>query len=428
MSSYSDYRESLNDMPPSWKCCRFKDVYKSIKEIVGDKVNDYERLALTLKGVIKRSKDDDKGLQPTDFETYQILKKNDMVFKMIDLQNISTSRVGRTPWDGLVSPAYLRFSPKYDDQGFMYYYFMSLYYRNVFNNIAGDGVRSALNSTDIGNIVCPLPDEKEQKKIVDVLNTKISQIDELILNQDSQIENLKEYKQALITKTVTKGLNTNVCMKDSCVDSIGDIPAHWDLCRAKYVFEELSKGAGISKDEIFADGDIQCIRYGEIYSKYEISFADTFSKTKEEKIPSKVYLNYGDIVFSATGELVEEIGKNVVYLGNQKCLAGGDIIVGRHNEDPEFLNYAMYCSASQIQKSKGKAKLKVVHISATNIGDVIIAIPPIDEQKAIASYLNKKIASIDSIIALKNKKIEELNEYKKSIIYEYVTGKKLVTD
>lgn len=428
MNNYNDYRESLLDIPSGWKCCRFKDVYQSKKEIVGKRVDDFERLALTLKGVIKRSKDDDKGLQPTDFETYQILNRNDMVFKMIDLQNISTSRVGRTPWDGLVSPAYLRFSPKYDDPGFMYYYFMSLYYRNVFNNIAGDGVRSALNSTDIGNITCPFPNEVEQKNIVDTLNKKIAQIDSLIDNQNNQIESLKSYRQALITKAVTKGLNSDASVRPSGVDSIGNVPSHWSLSRAKYIFTELSKGAGISKDEVFEDGDIQCIRYGEIYSRYDISFYETYSKTKEEKIPSKVYLNYGDIVFSATGELVEEIGKNVVYLGSEKCLAGGDIIVGRHNEDPEFLNYAMYCSASQTQKSKGKAKLKVVHISATNIGDVVVAIPPIEEQKEISSYLNKKITAINSIISLKNRKIEELNEYKKSIIYEYVTGKKLVTD
>lgn len=426
MNKISDYRESLNTIPESWKLCRFKDVYLSKKEIVGDRVNEYERLALTLKGVIKRSKEDDKGLQPADFETYQILTKNDMVFKMIDLQNISTSRVGRTPWDGLVSPAYLRFSPKYEDCGFMYYYFMSLYYRNVFNNIAGDGVRSALNSTDIGNIVCPFPSVTEQQKIVETLDKNISQIDALIANQEKQIAKLKEYKQSLITKVVTNGLNSNVEMKYSGEDSIGFVPIHWNVLRAKFVFNELLKGAGISKDEVFENGNIQCVRYGEIYTKYDISFKKAFSNTIEDKIPSKVYLEKGDIIFSATGELVEEIGKNVVYLGEEKCLAGGDIIVGKHSENAEFLNYAMYCSASQIQKSRGKTKLKVVHISATNIGNVIVAIPPIKEQIEIVSYLNKKMEAMDKIISLKSKKIDELRDYKKSIIYEYVTGKKEV--
>lgn len=95
----SDYRISLNVIPNDWKICRFKFCYNSKKEIVGDKFPLYDRLALTLNGVIKRSKNDDKGLQPKDFKTYQILRKNDMVFKMIDLQNMSTSRVGRTLWD-----------------------------------------------------------------------------------------------------------------------------------------------------------------------------------------------------------------------------------------------------------------------------------------------------------------------------------------
>lgn len=422
----SDYRISLNVIPNDWKICRFKFCYNSKKEIVGDKFPLYDRLALTLNGVIKRSKNDDKGLQPKDFKTYQILRKNDMVFKMIHLQNMSTSRVGRTLWDGIVSPAYLRFEPLYKDPGFMYFYFMSLYYNNVFNNIAGDEVRSALNAFDIGNIYCAFPPLSIQNRIVETLSTKIGKIDELIANEDKQIEKLEEYKKALITKAVTKGLDSNAKMKDSGVEWIGEIPEKWKLLKVKFLSTSIDKGNGITKDQVFDDGDIQCIRYGEIYTRYNNSFEKTFSRTKIADITSPVYLNYGDILCAGTGELVEEIGKNVVYMGTEPCVVGGDIIIVRHKINPIFFNYALNCQASQFQKSYGKAKLKVVHVSAFDIANVMIALPSMNEQQQIADYLDNKSEKINRIKEIKKSKIEKLQAYKKSLIYEYVTGKKEV--
>lgn len=128
----------------------------------------------------------------------------------------------------------------------------------------------------------------------------------------------------------------------------------------------------------------------------------------------------------ARGELVKEIGKNIVYLGNERCLAGGDIIVMKHSYNPLYLSFALNSHISQCQKSCNKAKLKVVHISLGDIGNTLVAVPPLKEQKQIADYLDKKCADIDNLISIKLQKIEELKEYKKSLIYEYVTGKKEV--
>lgn len=294
----------------------------------------------------------------------------------------------------------------------------------------GHGIVADLWTTrwqEMKNIEIPLPPLKEQKLIFDFLTNRTSKIEQLISNQEKQIEKLKEYRQAIITKAVTKGLDPSVQMKDSGIESIGKVPSSWSILKSKYVFDKLVKGSGITKQDISADGDIQCVRYGEIYSKYDISFCKSYSKTIEKKIPSKVYLNYGDIVFSGTGELIEEIGKNIVYLGTEKCLAGGDIIVGKHHSNPNFLNYALYCSSSQIQKSKGKAKLKVVHISPAEIGNVFVAIPPLEEQAKIALYLDEKLSAINKLVGMKQLKIDNLKNYKKSLIYEYVTGKKRVS-
>lgn len=260
----------IGGIPDNWNLIRFKDLYRSVKEIAGASSSNYERLALTLSGVIKRNKDDSEGLQPKEFDTYQILKENDFVFKMIDLQNFNTSRVGLSPYTGLISPAYLRFSPKNDEQynKFIYYYFMSMYYNHVFNSLGGNGVRSALNASDMGNLICPFPNENTQKKIVDFIEKKCLEIDELIDVEKKQVDVLEEFKDAYITKIVTKGLNKKVFL-ESGIDSVGNYPLGWKLTKFKFACDSLEKGVGITKEQVYSNGDIGCVRYGEIYSKYE---------------------------------------------------------------------------------------------------------------------------------------------------------------
>ena len=131
---------------------------------------------------------------------------------------------------------------------------------------------------------------------------------------------------------------------------------------------------------------------------------------------------------AGTGEIVEEIGKNIVFLGNEPCLAGGDIIIMKHNQSPVFINYALNSTYSQEQKSLGKAKLKVVHISASDIGNILVALPSYEEQKQIEIFLDEKCNLINDSILDKNNQIETLKKYKKSLIYEYVTGKKEVAN
>lgn len=215
-------------------------------------------------------------------------------------------------------------------------------------------------------------------------------------------------------------------MKDSGIEWIGEIPKDWECKKAKYIINSLSKGNGITKEDVKKDGNIQCVRYGEIYSQYDRSFENCISATDVERISSPRYITKGDILFAGTGELVEEIGKNIVFMGDEPCLVGGDIIIMKHSQNPIFLNYAMNSLYVQEQKSKGKMKLKVVHISATDIGNLLVALPSIEEQKQIADFLDEKCNKIDGLITKKEKIIEELEVYQKSIIYEYITGKKEV--
>lgn len=217
-------------------------------------------------------------------------------------------------------------------------------------------------------------------------------------------------------------------MKDSGIEWIGEIPEHWKLIKFKHVADFIGKGNGITKEDIVENGDTECVRYGEIYTKYNYYFNECYTKTDKDKISSLVYFSYGDLLFAGTGELIEEIGKNIVYLGNEQCLTGGDIVLAKHAQNPLFMSFALNSNYAQTQKSCGKSKLKVVHISASEIGNIIMALPPSDEQEKIAKMLKDKNEEIDNIISIKEKLIADMESYKKSLIYEYVTGKKEVLD
>lgn len=413
----------IKSLPNEWSITKIGNHFKCRNEKVND--TDYPPLSVAKQGVVPQI----ETVAKTDAnDNRKLVLMNDFV---INSRSDRKESCGLSKLNGSVS---LINHVLYQNGQDYYMPFIGILFKNY--GFAeefyrwGHGIVADLWTTrwqEMKNIEIPLPPLKEQKLIFDFLTNRTSKIDQLISNQEKQIEKLKEYRQAIITKAVTKGLDSNAPMKDSGIESIGKVPSSWSILKSKYVFDKLVKGSGITKQDISADGDIQCVRYGEIYSKYDISFCKSYSKTIEKKIPSKVYLNYGDIVFSGTGELIEEIGKNIVYFGTEKCLAGGDIIVGKHHSNPNFLNYALYCSSSQIQKSKGKAKLKVVHISPAEIGNVFVAIPPLEEQAKIALYLDEKLSAINKLVGMKQLKIDNLKNYKKSLIYEYVTGKKRVS-
>lgn len=424
--------EWIGEIPEDWEVKPVKRYFSHIKRIVGDDVDKYERLSLTMQGILKRSKDDAEGLQPEKFNGYQILKQNELVFKLIDLENVNTSRVGISPFNGLVSPAYIILTNNKKDNTFYYYWFLNMYYQEIFNKLGDGGVRSALNASDVLSLPMVYLNNENQQRIASYLDKKCSKIEETIQNQQQVIEKLKAYKQSLITEAVTgkiKIQNGKVCgkyenYKDSGVEWIGKIPSGWEVKKLKHIADSFSKGSGITKEEIVINGDIPCVRYGELYTKYDYHFTKCQTRTNLKKIETPKYFSHGDVLFTCTGELVEEIGKSIAYLGNEKCLAGGDIIVLKHSQDPMFMGFALDSKYVQGQKSFGKTKLKVVHISSGEIARLLIVLPPKEEQKEIADYLDKKCTAIDTAIEQKQNLIEKLTEYKKSLIYECVTGKK----
>lgn len=377
--------------------------------------------------VILRSERRTDGFTMSDKEIgYQGINKGDIVIHGMDG---FAGSMGVSKSTGKGSPVLVVCTPKYDAvPQYIIYYLRVLAKMNVFVALA-TGIRERscdLRWNKIADLQFIMPSTEEQQRIAEFLDRKCGEIDEAIALQEEFIEELIAYKQSVITEAVTRGLNPNVKFKDSGIDWIGKIPQGWELKKVKYISTSITKGSGITKEEVFEDGDTPCVRYGEIYSKYNNSFESCKSYTKKDILTTCRYFNTGDVLFAGTGELVEEIGKSIVYLGKKPSLAGGDIIILSHNQNPVFLNYALNSSYAQTQKSRGKAKLKVVHISASEIGSIYLMFPPSTEQQQIADYLNNICTEIDSLIAIKQQKIEELRDYKKSVIYEYVTGKKEV--
>lgn len=420
--------EWIGAIPSDWPLIRFKDKYTNIKEIARERSVEFERLALTLNGVIKRPKDDSEGLQPKEFDGYQILRENDFVFKMIDLQNVSTSRVGLSPYTGLVSPAYIRFSPKKQDQysRFVYYFLMSMYYNCVYNNLGGNGVRSALNGRDMGEFPIPYPDDAEQRMIGNLLDEKCSQVDILIANVQSQIEKLKSYKQSLITEVVTKGLDPTVPMKDSGVEWIGDIPEAWRITKLKHVGRFTSGYAFPSSD--FLPNGVKVIKITNIQPMQmnfeEMSFVDEkYTKLSSFIVPK------GALVFALTRPIIRGGIKAAIFESSETMLLNqrNAMFVGNDSITTKWQYYLMLNTkfVEQFELCIDKTGQQP-NISTNDIQNICILLPSPDEQRKLSDYLDQKCTQIDQLIAIKQKKIDKLHEYKKSLIYECVTGKKEV--
>ncbi len=422
--SYKDSNvEWLGLIPEDWEIGKIGQVYTERREKVSDE--DYPPLSVTMQGIVPQLS---SAAKSDAHDNRKLVLAGDFA---INSRSDRRGSCGISKYDGSVSlintvlKPKAKMNPNYYDWVFHSTVFADEYYK------WGHGIVDDLWTTnwqEMKRISIPIPSITEQEIIADFLKNECEEIDLLILNTKQSIEEYKKMKRIIITNATTKGLRANVKLKASGVEWIGEIPENWEVLKFKYLATDVFKGAGITKEDVKENGEIPCVRYGEIYTKYNFHFDECKSRTNEDCVSQPRYFSYGDILFTCTGELVEEIGKAVVYLGDEKCMAGGDIIVARHKQNPIFMSYALNSNYAQSQRSYGKAKLKVVHASAYDINNTIMVMPPIKEQEEIAEYLDEQCKEIDSVIETKNLLVQELELYKKSLIYEYVTGKRRVVD
>lgn len=204
-----------------------------------------------------------------------------------------------------------------------------------------------------------------------------------------------------------------------------------DLCpngvkyvKLKDIATDIFRGAGITREQVTTEGT-PCVRYGEIYTTYGVFFDACVSHTNEEILQSRKYFEHGDILFAITGESVEEIAKSTAYVGYEKCLAGGDIVVMKHNQNPKYLGYVLSTTESQNQKSKGKVKSKVVHSSVPAIKEIIIPLPPLPIQEEIVRILDsytKMTEELESKLKAELEARKKQYEFYRDSLLKFDTG------
>ena len=293
---------------------------------------------------------------------------------------------------------------------FMAYYLP--HYLKVINDLTWSTTVKHLLADDITNIYVSFPKISEQQAIADFLDDKCAKIDGIVADIEEQIETLQKYKKFLITETVTKGLDKSVPMKDSGIEWIGKIPLHWSARRLKYVMNNFdSQRKPIEAQNRSQDGDI-------LYDYYGASGAI-------DKID--------DYIFDETSLLIGEDGANLVLRHLPLIyIATGKYWVNNHahilRPKPENDLYFMAHQMEIIDYSlfiTGSAQPK---LSQENLNNVMLVVPPLEDQQKIASFLNQKTTVIDEIIEKKQQQLNTIQQHKKSLIYEYVTGKKRVTE
>ncbi len=362
--------------------------------------------------------------------TYTCVEPNTIMINGLNLNyDFVTQRVAIVKKSGVITSAYLGVTP--NEHFVMPYYACYLLKgydgMQVFHGM-GSGVRKTLQWKDFKIMQFVLPPLAEQRRIADYLDAACSKVDALIGNQQAQIEKLKAYKQSLITEVVTRGLDPAAPMKDSGVEWIGMIPQGWEIKPLKALFS-FGKGLPITKENLTPSG-IPVISYGQIHAKWN-SGVTIHEELKRFVSPDYLSSNpnslvkNGDFIVADTSEDRDGCGNAAYVDTNDTLFAGYHTVILKSNSNStnnKYLAYLFLTDAWRSQLRMRVSGIKVFSISRKILSETTVIIP--ENANNIADYLDDKCAKIDSLIAIKQQKIEKLGQYKKSLIYEYVTGKK----
>lgn len=306
---------------------------------------------------------------------------------------------------------------------YLFYYLSSLFY-HVIESANSKSTVDSVRLPMLAEFTVFMPLDFEQQSIATYLDQKCSEIDELITLQEEMITKLQSYKQSVITEAVTKGLDKNVPLKDSGIEWIGEIPEHW-ICTVfkKFLSEPMQYGANEPAEECNYN-DPRYIRITDIKDDGTLR-DDTFKSLPLEK--AKEYmLTKGDLLFARSGATV---GKTFLYKEDYAACFAGYLIKARCNKNellPNFIFYYTLSNAYQNWKNSIFIQSTIQNIGADKYSVMPIIAPPLSEQQSIANYLDQKCSEIDELISIKQQKIEKLKDYKKSLIFECVTGKRKV--
>lgn len=422
----------LGDIDSRFDIKAIGNLFTIKKDIIGREPDQV--LSITQRGIKIKDTTSNEGQNAASYAHYQIVNVGDFAMNHMDLL---TGWVDISRYEGVTSPDYRVFTltdntqiPGYFLRVFQMYYSNRVFY--AFGQGAANLGRWRLPRENFVKIAIPCPPVELQRKIVDEIAAKVSKVDALIANQQAQIAKLKQYKQSLVTEIVTKGLNPGAQMRDSGLEWIGQIPQNWVVTRIKYIIDNSDFGIKCGPFGSALTGKV--IYNGEIlvYGQWNIVNGDffirrnTISKDDYESLTSyKVEPN--DVLVSMMGTIGKcAIVPQDIALG----IMDSHVIKIRLNTDvilPSFFQY-VYDKDNSFEVfeyfTRKKKGFIMDGLNTSVIKNAYFVLPPLEEQQKMVAFLNEKCTTIQRLIEIKQDKIEKLNQYKKSLIYEYVTGKK----
>lgn len=428
INRYEKYKPSgvdwIGEIPYSWIMLANKHIFNLNKDLVGKRSSEYDLLSLTLRGIIKRDMVNPEGKFPAEFDTYQEVKIGDFIFCLFDVEETPRT-VGLSEFDGMITGAYtvMRTSPE-SKKKFLYYVFLNLDEKKRLKFLYR-GLRNTIPKESFMTLKIPFPPLPEQQAIAEFLDDKTGKIDQNIFLKQKEINLLKERRQILIQKAVTKGLNDQVKMKDSGVDWIGEIPEHWEVRKLKYCLSSKLKYGG---NESGVEYDPELPRYVRIT---DFGYNGKLSEDKKLSLTwsqGKDYLlKDGDILFARSGATVGKSYqfKSSMSIEKQYSFAGY-LIKAEVDERIISSNYLyLYTNSNLFDNWKSAIfnKATIENIGADKYSVLSVVIPPFEEQEEILVEFNLKDEKISKAISIKEQEIEKLKEYKTVLIDNVVTGK-----
>lgn len=419
----------LGQYPRNWKLERIKYCLQDRVE-KNSPIRTKSILSLTAKqGVIPYDQKEGGGNKPKeDLTAYRLAYPGDIVMNSM---NILSGAVGLSKYFGCVSPVYYMLRPRNKQEDVRYYNYIfqtRMFQRSLYG--LGNGIlikesrngklntiRMRIPMEKFGALMIPVAPPSEQKTISDFLDSKCSEIDVISAAIQKEIEILEQYKRSVITEAVTKGLNPDAEMKDSGIEWVGNIPAHWDVRPLYYYFAERKK-----KNYLGQEQNLLSLSYGKVIRK-DIN-------TSEGLLPDSFngynIIEPGDIVLRLTDLQNDKRSLRTGLVKEHGIITSAYVTLKAAKEVvPEYFHYllhaydvmkVLYNMGNGVRQGLNYSELSKMHIVA----------PPLDEQKNIATRLDCVSKGIESIIASKKQQLAVIDSYKKSLIYEYVTGKKEV--
>lgn len=436
MQTYEQYKESgidwIGQIPEHWGIKRLKYLFNEINERSIDGSEDLLSVS-QYTGVTKKSEKIDDGdllTNASTLEGYKKVRKHQLVSNIMLAWNGS---LAFSEYNGITSPAYCIYELKHDDvYKYFHYLFKTDLYKSEFKRNSSGVIESRLRlyTDDFFLIWSVLPPIHEQEAIANFLDEKTAKIDALVQTKEQQIEKLKELRQAKIHQAVTKGLDANAPTKDSGVEWIGEIPAHWVVKRLKNELKYF-KGYAFSSND-FKDNGIPIVKASNIKNNTIKNISSYISLDNQKKDFEKFKLKKGDIIISTVGSKPEMIDSAVGQLAFvsfefENSYLNQNTVCFRLINSINIKEYFKYIFQSKyIRNYFDRICLWIANQAYLEVDEILnidLILPPIQEQEQIVAYLDEVTGKIDQAIAQKQEQITKLKEYKQSLINDVVTGK-----